>query len=182
MARSPNPPTASPPSRSTPSSITRPPAGTFRRRRWRASSGATRMRRRWPPKHYPRARPLAEGETRTAEEPSQPELIWNGAQDHHHRRADEGAGRDRHAHPVRRATRLARQGPAGLVRPRRQRAAALHPGEDPPQGDHRRPEAPHGREARGGDRRARPVRRLQRHRARISAPSSTSTTSTGRTA
>ena len=32
-----------------------------------------------PPKHYPRARPLAEGETRTAEEPSQPELIWNGA-------------------------------------------------------------------------------------------------------
>ena len=31
------------------------------------------------PKHYPRARPLAEGETRTAEEPSQPELIWNGA-------------------------------------------------------------------------------------------------------
>ncbi|MGO9428719.1 site-specific DNA-methyltransferase [Rhodoblastus sp.] len=32
-----------------------------------------------PPKHYPRARPLVEGETRTAEEPSQPELIWNGA-------------------------------------------------------------------------------------------------------
>jgi adenine-specific DNA-methyltransferase len=31
-----------------------------------------------PPKRYPRARPLAEGETRTAEEPSQPELIWNG--------------------------------------------------------------------------------------------------------
>src|ERR1700733_9987619 len=32
-----------------------------------------------PPKHYPRARPLAEGETRTAEEPRQPELIWDGA-------------------------------------------------------------------------------------------------------
>ncbi len=32
-----------------------------------------------PPKHYPRARPLAEGRTRTQEEPSQPELIWNGA-------------------------------------------------------------------------------------------------------
>jgi adenine-specific DNA-methyltransferase len=32
-----------------------------------------------PPKHYPRARPLAEGERRTDEEPSQPELIWNGA-------------------------------------------------------------------------------------------------------
>lgn len=30
------------------------------------------------PKHYPRARPLAEGTHRTAEEPSQPELIWNG--------------------------------------------------------------------------------------------------------
>jgi adenine-specific DNA-methyltransferase len=32
-----------------------------------------------PPKHYARARPLAEGETRTPEEPSRPELIWNGA-------------------------------------------------------------------------------------------------------
>jgi adenine-specific DNA-methyltransferase len=32
-----------------------------------------------PPKHYPRARPLPEGETRTPEEPRQPELIWNGA-------------------------------------------------------------------------------------------------------
>jgi adenine-specific DNA-methyltransferase len=32
-----------------------------------------------PPKHYPRARPLAEGLTRTAEEPRAPELIWNGA-------------------------------------------------------------------------------------------------------
>jgi adenine-specific DNA-methyltransferase len=32
-----------------------------------------------PPKHYPRARPLVEGKTRTAEEPRVPELIWNGA-------------------------------------------------------------------------------------------------------
>jgi adenine-specific DNA-methyltransferase len=32
-----------------------------------------------PPKHYPRARPLAEGRTRTPEEPRAPELIWNGA-------------------------------------------------------------------------------------------------------
>ncbi len=32
-----------------------------------------------PPKHYPRTRPLADGETRMPEEPSQPELIWNGA-------------------------------------------------------------------------------------------------------
>jgi adenine-specific DNA-methyltransferase len=32
-----------------------------------------------PPKHYPRARPLPEGITRTDEEPSVPEIIWNGA-------------------------------------------------------------------------------------------------------
>jgi len=32
-----------------------------------------------PPKHYPRARPLAPGTTRTTEEPGKPELIWNGA-------------------------------------------------------------------------------------------------------
>ena len=32
-----------------------------------------------PPNHYPRARPLAPGETRTEEEPSVPEIIWNGA-------------------------------------------------------------------------------------------------------
>ena len=32
-----------------------------------------------PPKRYPRARPLAEGATRTEEEPSVPEIIWNGA-------------------------------------------------------------------------------------------------------
>jgi type III restriction enzyme len=55
-------------------------------------------------------------------------------------------GGDRNAHAFRRATHLAWQGPSGLDRPRCQCAAALHPGEDPPQGDHRRPEAPHGRE------------------------------------
>ncbi|MEJ7776850.1 MAG: site-specific DNA-methyltransferase [Sphingomicrobium sp.] len=32
-----------------------------------------------PPKHYPRARPLAPGQTRTDEEVSVPEIIWNGA-------------------------------------------------------------------------------------------------------
>jgi adenine-specific DNA-methyltransferase len=32
-----------------------------------------------PPKHYPRARPLTEGQIRTKEEPNTPELIWNGA-------------------------------------------------------------------------------------------------------
>ena len=31
------------------------------------------------PKHYPRARPLAPGDMRTEEEPSVPEIIWNGA-------------------------------------------------------------------------------------------------------
>jgi adenine-specific DNA-methyltransferase len=31
-----------------------------------------------PPKHYPRARPLAEATTRTPEEPRAPELLWNG--------------------------------------------------------------------------------------------------------
>jgi adenine-specific DNA-methyltransferase len=31
------------------------------------------------PRHYPRARPLVEGASRTAEEPRAPELIWNGA-------------------------------------------------------------------------------------------------------
>ena len=98
-----------------------------------------------PPKHYPRARPLAEGETRTRGGAERARADLERRADHHHRRADGGAGRDRHAHLVRRAARLARQGPAGLVRPRRQRAAALHPGEDPPQGDHRRPEAPHRR-------------------------------------
>ena len=51
-----------------------------------------------------------------------------------------------------------------------------------PQGDHRRPEAPHGREARG----ARPTRPTcsptSTASSRTSGPSSTSTTSTGRTA
>jgi adenine-specific DNA-methyltransferase len=32
-----------------------------------------------PPQHYARTRPLAEGETRTEEEPRSPELIWHGA-------------------------------------------------------------------------------------------------------
>ncbi|MBY5892984.1 site-specific DNA-methyltransferase [Rhizobium ruizarguesonis] len=32
-----------------------------------------------PPMHYPRARPLVPGTTRTSEEPAKPELIWNGA-------------------------------------------------------------------------------------------------------
>src|SRR6218665_2269451 len=36
-------------------------------------------------------------------------------------------------------TSVARQGPAGLERPRRQRPAALHPGEGAPQGADRRP-------------------------------------------
>src|SRR5580698_9701202 len=88
-----------------------------------------------PPKHFSRARPLAEGATRTAEEPNQPELIWNGA-----RIAVTDAQMKELAETGKltlsdAATGLARQGQAGLVRSRRQRAAALYPGEDSPQGD-----------------------------------------------
>ena len=82
------------------------------------------------------------------------------------------------------ATRLARQGRAGLERPRRPRAAALHPGEGPPEGADRRPAAaePRAREHEAG-RAARPLRRLQRPARRSATrPSSTSTTRTGRTA
>src|SRR5260370_29091757 len=32
-----------------------------------------------PPKYYPRARPLADRKTRTADAPRAPALIWNGA-------------------------------------------------------------------------------------------------------
>ena len=67
---------------------------------------------------------------------------------------DAGGGQDpdprrlRAAQPrPRPAARLARQGRAGLVRPRRPRAAALHPGEGPPQGADRRPAAPDRRSA-----------------------------------
>ena len=99
---------------------------------------------------------------------------------------DTGAGAaaagDRRGRDRRRAARLARQGPAGLVRPRGQRAAALHPGEGPPQGDHRRSEAPHE----GERARRRATRRtcspISTASTRRRAPSSTSTTSTGRTA
>ena len=50
-------------------------------------------------------------------------------------------------HRPRSAARLARQGRAGLERPRRPRAAALHPGEGPPQGADRRSAARHARSA-----------------------------------
>src|SRR6185312_16331490 len=66
-----------------------------------------------PPKHYPRARPLAEGETRTAEEPSRPELIWNGVRiaiTEAQRKELVETGR---LTPLRRAAHLARQGSAG---------------------------------------------------------------------
>ena len=95
-----------------------------------------------PPASYPRARPLREGLTRTAEEPSTPELIWNGA-----RIAITDAQRAELAETGRLTL-----GDAQLVwRGKDQQdwsdlvvqgAAALHPGEGPPQGDHRRPEAP----------------------------------------
>ena len=78
MARSPNPPRVSPPSRSMRSSITRPPGGTFRRRRWKASSGAMRIRRRGR-RNLIRAPASGRRRRKHPEEPSQPELIWNGA-------------------------------------------------------------------------------------------------------
>jgi hypothetical protein len=118
-----------------------------------------------PPKRYPRARPLAEGETRTAEEPSQPELIWNGTRititaEQMRELAETGALTLSDAQLVWRG-----KGPSRLDRPRRQRAATVHTGENTPQGRHRRPEAPHGGEARGEGRDSRPVRRFQRHHA-----------------
>ena len=63
-------------------------------------------------------------------------------------RAGEGAARPEEAalpaqHRPRSAARLARQGRAGLERPRRPRAAALHPGKGPPQGADRRSAARH---------------------------------------
>ena len=73
-------------------------------------------------------------------------------------------------HRPRSATRLARQGRAGLERSRRPRAAALHPGEGPPEGADRRPAARRRaeREHETGQITARPVRRLQRHSRRAS--------------
>ena len=58
-------------------------------------------------------------------------------------RAEPGPCRLRAPQPrPRPPARLARQGPAGLVGPRRAGAAPLHPGEGAPQGAHRRPAAP----------------------------------------
>ena len=117
-----------------------------RPRRWRAFSAREDAAPRLP-KNYPRARPLAEGETRTSEEPGQPELIWNGAKititDAQMKElAETGTLTLSDARLVWRGKD--RQDWTDLVR---QCAAALHPGEDPPQGDHRRPKAAHGGEA-----------------------------------
>ena len=80
------------------------------------------------PAHYRRARPLAEGATRERPRPRSADRLARRA----HSRL-EGAGsaiaRNGRGRNRRRAARLARQGPAGLVRPRRSDAAALHPGE-----------------------------------------------------
>jgi hypothetical protein len=62
------------------------------------------------------------------------------------------------------AARLARQGRAGLERPRRLGATAVHPGEGASQGADRRPPAQHqGAQARGRADYRRPLRRFQRH-------------------
>ena len=80
--------------------------------------------------------------------------------------------------------RLARQGRAGLERPRRPRPAALHPGESPPQGADRRPAAADERsktaQAPGSTPTSSPISTAS-PRART-RPSSTSTTRTGPTA
>ena len=135
-----------------------------------------------PPKHYPRARPLAEGETRTPEEPSQPELIWNGARititdEQMKELAETGTltlsdaqlvwrGKDRqdwsdlvvNVPPLYIQEKIH---PKAIIDDLKRRTAAKREAET---------------------RRARPVRRFQRHRRPSSAPNSTSTTSTGRTA
>ena len=81
------------------------------------------------------------------------------------------------------ATRVARQGRAGLVRPRGAGAAAVHPGEGPPEGADRRPAAAQQGRGTGGGRPTRPVRRLQRPAKRQrSHRRSTATTPTGPTA
>ena len=127
--------------------------------------------------------PLAEGETRERDEDRRPADDLERRAHRHHREQMTAAGGDGRGRARRRATRLARQGPAGLVRPRRQRAAALHPGEGPPQGDHRRSER-RTRRRREADRTTRPtcspISTASTTRKR--RPSSTSTTSTGRTA
>ena len=80
------------------------------------------------------------------------------AQEHPDRRVPVGAARRATRAPIqvayeraeprpRPAARLARQGRAGLERPRRPRAAALHPGEGPPEGPDRRPAAADARSA-----------------------------------
>ena len=101
------------------------------------------------PVRYPRPHPLSAGVARERDADLDPQIIWNGARIRLTKAqvraaAGHGRGRDR-----RRAARLARQGPAGLVGPRGQRAAALHPGEGAPQGDHRRPGAALQGSARG---------------------------------
>ncbi len=83
------------------------------------------------------------------------------------------------------AARLARQGRAGLVRPRRPRAAALHPGEGPPQGADRRPAARRRASSASTTGGAQPTcspTSTASPDGRATRPSSTSTTRTGRTA
>ena len=87
-------------------------------------------------------------------------------------------------HRPRPPARLARQGRAGLERPRRPRPAALHPGEGPPQGADRRPAARRRRKASTTPGSSRPTSSptsTASPRART-RPSSTPTTRTGPTA
>src|SRR5436309_2426317 len=113
-------------------------------------------------------------DTTGRQEDRDPQARGGEAQEHPDRRVPvrhpEGGGgaaarRLRAAQPRSRpAARLARQGPAGLERPRHPGAAALHPGEGPSQGVDRRPAAPDTREAPGDGRgHSGPLRGLQRY-------------------
>ena len=135
-----------------------------------------------PPAHYPRQLPLAEGEHRERDPDRDPQLSVERHAHHPDRGAAPAIGRDRRNRDRRRATGVARQGYPGLVRPDRPDAAALHPGKDPPQGDHRRSEAPQAA-ATARQRPTSPICSPISMACRATRrPSSTSTRRTGRTA
>ena len=73
------------------------------------------------PAHYPRATPLPEGATRERDEDLDPQIVWHGARIRLTQGAGATAARNGRGRDRRRAAGLARQGQAGLVRPRRPR-------------------------------------------------------------
>ncbi len=135
-----------------------------------------------PPKHYERQLPLAEGERRERDPDRDPQLLWNGmritlTEAQRRQLAETGEIEIGEAQLVWRGKD--NQDWSDLIV---QHAAALHPGKDPPEGDHRRsaPAQRRGRRGRGGRSRAcSPISTACRG---MSRPSSTSTRRTGRTA